>query len=98
MIIRASIDVTKLDKTEFRRTDKGAVYASIALIERKDGEDKYGNHFMVVQDLSKERRLAGDRGAILGSAKFVVRDSQQGGGKPQPTRQQLDNQDHDLGW
>jgi hypothetical protein len=75
-IIRVKIDVTKLDKTAFFRGGKG-VYADITLLENRDGPDRFGNDFMVVQDLGEDRRKAGEKGAILGNAKYVQRGGQQ---------------------
>ena len=61
----------KLDKSAFFVGDKGT-YADITLLENKDGADQYGNHFMVVQDLGKERRESGEKGPILGNGKIVA--------------------------
>lgn len=69
MIIKAKIDVTKIDKARLFIGKTGAKYLDCTLLESRDGADKYGNHFMIVQDVSKEERLAGTRGAIIGNAK-----------------------------
>ena len=79
MIIRVKIDVKKLDKTAFFSGEKGT-YADITLLENRDGRDQYGNDFMVVQDLGKERRDKGEKGPIIGNAKFAGE-----GGKKQST-------------
>ena len=76
MIISAKLDVTKLDKTAFhvgktRADGSTPKYCDITLLENRNGKDQYGNDFMVVQDLGKERRLAGERGVIIGNAKIV---------------------------
>lgn len=34
-------------------------------------KDKYGNDFMLVESITKEERLAGKRGVILGNAKIM---------------------------
>lgn len=34
-------------------------------------KDKYGNDFMVVESITKEERLSGKRGVILGNAKIM---------------------------
>ena len=67
-MIRIKIDVSKLDKTAFFKGAKGT-YADITLIENRGGPDRFGNDYMVVQDLGKDRRLAGERGPILGNGK-----------------------------
>ena len=70
MIIRASINTAKIDKTAMIDGKQGK-YIAFTLLENKDGEDQYGNNFMIVQDIGKERRETGEKGAILGNAKFV---------------------------
>lgn len=67
-MIRVNIDVTKLDKSAFHPGKKGT-YADITLMTNKGGRDQYGNDGFVVQDLGKERREAGEKGAILGNWK-----------------------------
>lgn len=71
MIISAKIDVTKLLKEKFFKGKNGAFYADITLLENRDGTDQYGNDFMVVQDLGKEARQAGEKGPILGNGRIL---------------------------
>ncbi len=68
-MIKAKLDVTKIDKSKIFVGAKGK-YIDICLIE-KNPPDQYGNDYMVVQDVSKEERLKGVRGAILGNAKII---------------------------
>jgi hypothetical protein len=75
MIIKAKIDVTKIDKSKLFKGAKGT-YLDITLLENRDGVDQYGNNFMVVQDVSKADREAGIKGAILGNAKIQERRGQ----------------------
>lgn len=79
-VITISIDVTKLEKTRFKRVTKqngqNAVYADIVLIPRQDDR---GNDYMVVQGVTKEERDQGNRGPILGNGKIM-------GGKKQETK------------
>ncbi len=70
--ITVKIDVTKIDKT---RLFKGAKGTYLDLILLPSQESKFGDDFMVIQQVSKEERLAGKRGPILGNAKYL-------GGKP----------------
>jgi hypothetical protein len=70
-MIRIKINTAKIDKTALFEGKNGAKYLDLTLMENKGGTDKYGNDFMCVQDLGAERRKAGERGAILGNAKFV---------------------------
>jgi len=73
---RLKIDVTKIDKSALYKGAKGT-YLDITLLDNRDGTDQYGNDGMIVQDIGKERREAGEKGAILGNWKHL--DS-----KPQP--------------
>jgi hypothetical protein len=41
----------------------------VTLMDNRDGKDKFDNDGFVVQDLGKDRRLAGERGPILGNWK-----------------------------
>lgn len=76
-MIKISINVTKIDKTAIV-PGKNGKYMDLVLWENKAGEDQYGNHGFVTQDLGKARREAGERGAILGNWKDSERT------KPQP--------------
>ena len=66
-ITTGSIDVTKIEKDKLYKGKKGT-YLNISIIW-KDQPDEYGNHGMVVQDVGKEAREAGEQGAILGNVK-----------------------------
>jgi len=78
-MISAKIDVTKLDKSAFFKGTKG-VYCDITIIEKPS---EYGDGF-IVQDLGKERRMAGEKGPIIGNWKEVGTKSP----TPSPTRQE----------
>jgi len=75
-IIRVKLDVTKIDKSAIHHGEKGK-YIDITLLGNKDGEDRFGNHYMVVQDLGKDRREAGEKGPILGNGKIVFQNARQ---------------------
>ena len=62
---KAKIDVTKIDKQYLFKAESGAIYLDI-LLWRNDG--KYGDDHMIVQDIPREKREAGEKGAILGNA------------------------------
>ena len=68
-ILSLKVDVTKIDKNALFKGNKGT-YLDITVLMRPS-EDDYGNHGMAVQDIGRERREAGERGAILGNAKWV---------------------------
>ena len=65
-MITVKINVNKIDKSALFKGAKGT-YLDVILFETPD--DQYGNDYRVVQSLSKERRAAGDKGAILGNGK-----------------------------
>jgi hypothetical protein len=67
-MIRVKIDVSKIDKSALHKGAKGT-YCDITLMDNRDGRDKFDNDGFVVQDLGKDRRLAGERGPILGNWK-----------------------------
>lgn len=76
-IIRAKIDLKKILTEYVYKGEKGN-YIDVTLLENRDGVDRFGNNFMVVQDLGKDARTAGKKGPILGNAKYV------GTGQPAP--------------
>lgn len=64
------IDVTKIDKKHLFNGEKGT-YLDMLLVENKDGRDSYGNDGYIAQGVSKEARLAGERGPIIGNWRDV---------------------------
>jgi len=76
MIINAKINVTKVDKSKLFKGAKGT-YLDVVLLENRGGRDQYGMDGMVIQQVDKKDRDAGQRGAILGNFKYVQRDTQQ---------------------
>ena len=70
-LISAKIDLTKVDKSKLFKSDKtGSVYLD-ATIFWNDEKDKYDQNGMIVQDIGKEARDAGEKGAILGNVKQI---------------------------
>ena len=68
-MIKVKIDVTKILKEHLFAGAKGT-YLDATLLDNRDGEDQYGNHYIVVQEISKDARDAGERGPILGNARI----------------------------
>jgi len=68
-ILRLSLDVSKIDKSKLYKGKKG-IYLNAAVL-LKDESDQYGNDGMIVQDVSKEEREQGVKGAILGNGKWA---------------------------
>jgi len=60
-------------------SDKGPHYLDLSLLTNRDGTDKYGNDGFCTVDVGKERRLAGEKGPILGNWKDL--DGQSGAGR-----------------
>ena len=59
-----------VDPNNVYRGDKG-LYCSITLMDNRDGVDQYGNEGFATVDLGKDRRLAGEKGPILGNWKTI---------------------------
>lgn len=76
------IDVKKLNKDWFFRSDKGAVYADLVLYYN-DEPDAYGNHCAIKQNPSRAAKEADPsaKGHYVGNAKLMP---QRGGAEPQP--------------
>lgn len=74
MIIRIKLTKEKLKQELFFKGTKGT-YIDLTLLENKNGTDEYGNDFMCVQDVGKERRAAGEKGPIVGNAKIISRNA-----------------------
>lgn len=69
--IDISIDISKIDKTALYTSPKTKKqYLSLTLLLREE-KDQYGNDGFIVQKISKERKAAGERGAILGNGKIM---------------------------
>ena len=63
-----NINCSKIDKSALYEGKNGK-YLSLVLFDNKDGVDQYGNSGFVTQHIGKERRLAGERGPIIGNWK-----------------------------
>ncbi len=75
-MIKFKLNCSKIDKTKLFKGEKGT-YLDAVMIETPNSE--YGD-YMIVQEVSKEERAAGVKGAILGNAKIFEKRS--GPGKP----------------
>lgn len=63
--IKIKIDVSKIDKTAIYKGTKGTYLDVVAWPSKTTG--KFGDTHYLVQELSRERRDAGDKGAIIGN-------------------------------
>ena len=68
--ISIKIDVTKIDKEALYKGAKGT-YLTLTVWPNKDGEDQYGNHASVKQDLGKDRR--DEKAPFIGNARIIQR-------------------------
>lgn len=80
--IKLNIDVTKIDKSQLYQGQKGT-YLNVTAFVDLDEQDQYGNNGMITQEVSKELRDAGQKGAILGNSKVFWRDGNQQPQQPQ---------------
>ncbi len=86
------IDVSKIEKARLYKGEKGT-YLDLTTFVDLDNKDQYDNNGFISQDVSKEERVTGLRGPILGNVKVFYTDnntqggadnSQYGGRAPQP--------------
>ena len=91
--ISLKIDVTKIDKERLFKGAKGTYLDATAFIDL-DELDQYGNSGMVTQDVSKEEKQQGVKGAILGNTKVFWKDNSVSQPSSQPA-QPAANQDID---
>jgi DNA-binding cell septation regulator SpoVG len=73
-VIKLNLNVSKITKEKLVKGEKG-LYLNCALIETPNNE--YSD-YMIVEEISKEEREAGQKGEILGNGKVF----EGGGGKP----------------
>lgn len=93
--VNLKINVSMIEKARLFAGAKGKYLDATVFIDI-DQKDQYENNGMITQDVSKEEKEAGTRGAILGNCKVFWND---GGQAPQqqqaqqPTGQQAPNFD-----
>ena len=80
--ISIKLDVSKIDKSKLFKGEKGT-YLDATII-MKDEPDRYGNIGMIVQNVSKEEREKGVKGAILGNVRYLTKKQDSA---PQQTQQ-----------
>lgn len=96
-LIFGKINVSKIAKDKMFKGRDGT-YLDIALLPNRDGEDSYGNHYMIVQSVSKEDKAKGIKGAILGNAKIYKRQAsepRQERSRPEPAAKPLTPEEKD---
>ena len=63
--IKIKIDVSKIDKAALYKGAKGTYLDCVAWPSKATGQ--YGDTHYIVQELSREKRDAGEKGAIIGN-------------------------------
>ena len=74
--IKLKINVQEIDKAQLYRGAKGT-YLTVTSFVDLDEKDQYGNNGMVTQEISKELRDQGQKGAILGNTQVFWSDNAQ---------------------
>ena len=69
-LISLSIDVSKIDAKRLYKGKKGHYLSATLFL--KEETDQYGNNGFIVESITKEEREAGQKGTILGNAKFMA--------------------------
>lgn len=85
-ILAGKIDVTKIDKNRLYAGKKGTYLDVIIMLN--DEVDEYGNNGMITQSVSKEERLSGVKGNILGNVKVISEGQRQTSSQPQQRTQE----------
>lgn len=69
-ILNIKIDVSKIDKSRLFVGEKGTYLDAVCFLS--DEKDSYGHNGMIVQQITKEERLAKVQGNILGNVSVYV--------------------------
>jgi len=73
--VKIKINVNNIDKSQMFKGQKGTYLDAVAFIDI-DNVGQYGDNGMVTQDIQKEMKDQGMKGAILGNATVFWNDSQ----------------------
>ncbi len=73
-ILRVQIKLLDIDKSAIFIGEKNKYLNASILMH--DDENQYGQHGMIVQDIGKERREAGEDGPILGNVTWAIKPTQ----------------------
>ena len=75
--VNLSIDVKSIDKARLVAHQNGKTYLNMTAFIDPDSPGQFGDHGMIKQDVSKEEKAGGVKGAILGNAKVFWQDNAQ---------------------
>ena len=94
--VSLKIDVSKIEKARLFKGQKGVYLDATVFIDTAE-LDQYGNSGMITQDVKKEEKDQGVKGAILGNCKVFWNDSaQQPQQQPQAQQAQPQAQGNDF--
>ena len=82
--IKIRVDVSKIDKAALYKGAKGTYLDCVAWPSKTVGQ--YGDTHYIVQELSRERRDAGEKGSIIGN--MTVPDDEQPRQESRPVQRQ----------
>ena len=83
--VRLKINVMKIEKARLFAAQSGAKYLDATVFINIDEKDQYDNNGMITQDIPKEEKDAGTKGAILGNAQVFWSNMEAvSGGAPEP--------------
>lgn len=80
--VNLSIDVKAIEKARLVNHTNGKIYLNMTVFIDPDNADQYGQHGMITQDVSKDEKASGIKGAILGNVKVFWKDEQQAQQQP----------------
>jgi len=92
--VSLKINVSMIDKARLFAGKKGKYLDATVFIDL-DEKDQFDNSGMITQDVSKEEKDNGTRGAILGNCQVFWKDGQQAQSKPQQQNQPQNNSEFD---
>ena len=75
LIIKASIDLSKLDKTKITDGKNGAKYYDVTLF-LSDEANQFGQHLAITTAQTKEERTAQTKNHYIGNGKIVFNSEQ----------------------
>ena len=93
--VRISINVSKIDKTALYQGKSGQYLDATVFID-PENPSEYGDHGGIQQDLGKQRREAGEKGAYIGNVKVFWKDESEPAPQPAAHSSQDDFDDTDL--
>jgi hypothetical protein len=89
-MIALTIDVSRINRARIFTSKTGKKYLSFILV---DAPDQYGNAGQVAHSISKDERLAGGKGEVVGSWKILGANKPLKASPPAPTKPTISRSD-----